>query len=191
MGPLAGLTSLQSLQISECNRLADLSPLTGLKSLQSLNLFGLSTLHEFNTIKELLASLKVLYLFRCKVEDLPSELCGNLNEDVLANVRADYKDLEAGQRRDAEVKVLFLGNGGTGKTQLCRQLRGEPFDMSVDTTHGIQLSEKTIELEEFPELVRLNLPLEQKSRKIIRRRSSMNAQFRTNLPATTSSIFSR
>jgi internalin A len=30
-----------------------------------------------------------------------------------------------------------LGNGGVGKTQLCRHLAAEPFDPTVPTTHGI------------------------------------------------------
>jgi internalin A len=32
-----------------------------------------------------------------------------------------------------------LGNGGVGKTQLCRQLAGEAFDPAVPSTHGIAL----------------------------------------------------
>ena len=56
-----------------------------------------------------------------------------------------------------EVKALFLGNGGTGKTQLCRRLRGEPFDPSVPTTHGIQLSKMDLTLEGYERPVRLNL----------------------------------
>ena len=72
-------------------------------------------------------------------------------------VRAHYEDLKAGQWLDAEVKVLFLGNGGVGKTQLCRRLRGEAFDPSVPTTHGIQLGQITVELDGFAEPVRLNL----------------------------------
>jgi internalin A len=68
-----------------------------------------------------------------------------------------YEDLKSGQRIDAEVKVLFLGNGGVGKTQLCRRLRDLEFDPSVPTTHGIQLGEMALELDGFQEPVRLNL----------------------------------
>lgn len=52
---------------------------------------------------------------------------------------------------------MFLGNGGVGKTQLCRRLRDLPFDPSVPTTHGIRLGQMTVTLENFPEPVRLNL----------------------------------
>jgi internalin A len=158
LSPLAGLVSLQTLDLSWCEQLSDLIPLAGLVSLQTLNLAGCSALRQFDPIKELLPSLQALNLFGCMFDDLPSEVCGESDqENVLAKVNAHYEDLKTGRRRDAEVKVLFLGNGGTGKTQLCRRLRGEPFDTSVATTHGIQLSEKTMELEDFPEPVRLNL----------------------------------
>jgi internalin A len=72
-------------------------------------------------------------------------------------VRAYYKDLKSGQRIDAEVKVLFLGNGGVGKTQLCRRLRDLPFDPNIPSTHGVQLGEMTLRLDGFQEPVRLNL----------------------------------
>jgi len=105
----------------------------------------------------LLPTLNHLSLYACHFDDLPAEVCGELYENVLDKIRAHYEDLEAGQRHDVEVKVLFLGNGGTGKTQLCRRLRGEPFDPSVPSTHAIQLSEEAMELEDFTGPVRLNL----------------------------------
>jgi internalin A len=159
LNPLAGLQSLQTLDLSWCSQLSgDLSPLAGLQSLQTLNLSGCTALRQLDPIKELLPSLQVLYLFGCKLNDLPSEICGEEHyENVLDKVRAHYEDLKSGQRLDAEVKVLFLGDGGTGKTQLCRRLRGESFDPSVPTTHGIQLSEILLTVEDFPEPVRLNL----------------------------------
>jgi hypothetical protein len=80
-----------------------------------------------------------------------------LHENVLDKVRAHYEDLKSGQRIDAEVKVLFLGNGGVGKTQLRRRLRDLKFDPSVPTTHGIQLCDMTLPLEGLPATVRLNL----------------------------------
>jgi internalin A len=46
-------------------------------------------------------------------------------------------DLEAGAERLPDVKVLVLGNGRIGKTQICRRLRGEDYDPSVPSTHGI------------------------------------------------------
>jgi internalin A len=181
LSPLAGLTSLQSLDLSFCHQLSgDLSPLAGLTALETLDLAGceqlggdlcplvsltsLQTLdlcycgfRRFAPLESLLPTLEELYLFDCKLEDLPSEVCGEKwTENVLNKVRAHYEDLKSGQRIDAEVKVLLLGNGGVGKTQLCRRLRGLPFD-PIPTTHGVQLGQTTVELDGFQEPVRLNL----------------------------------
>jgi hypothetical protein len=61
-------------------------------------------------------TLEVLSLFGCKFDDLPQEVCGEYpSENALDKVRAHYEDLKAGQHTDAEIKVLFLGNGGVGK----------------------------------------------------------------------------
>jgi GTPase SAR1 family protein len=60
-----------------------------------------------------------------------------LNENVLHKVRAHFEDLKSGQRHDAEVKVLFLGNGGVGKTQLCRRLRNLLFDPNVRAARSL------------------------------------------------------
>jgi internalin A len=157
LAPLAHLTSLQSLDLAFCPHLSDLSPLAGLTSLQSLNLSGCG-FRRFASLESLLPTLKYLYLFGCKFEDLPSEVCGErLDENVLNKVRAHYEDIKSGQRIDGEVKVLFLGNGGAGKTQLCRRLRDLPFDPNIPTTHGVQLGQTTVELDDFPEPVQLNL----------------------------------
>ena len=39
------------------------------------------------------------------------------------------------------LKVLVLGNGRIGKTQICRRLLGRDFDPSISSTHGIALQE--------------------------------------------------
>ena len=156
LSPLTSLTSLQSLALSGCELSGDLSPLAGLTSLQSLNL-SYCGFRRFTPIASLLPMLKELYLFDCKFDDLPFEVCGKLLGNVLNKVRAHYEDLKSGQRIDAEVKVLFLGNGGAGKTQLCRRLRDLPFDPSIPTTHGIHLGQTTMELDGFAQPVRLNL----------------------------------
>jgi internalin A len=111
-----------------------LSPLAHLTSLQSLDLQRCLGFRRFAPLECLLPILKDLRLFGCKLDDLPSEVCGEeYGQNVLNEVRAHYKDLKSGQRIDAELKVLLLGNGGVGKTQLCRRLRELPFDPSVPT----------------------------------------------------------
>jgi Leucine-rich repeat (LRR) protein len=111
LSPLAELTSLQSLNLSSCAQLSgDLSPLTGLTSLQSLNLsscFRLSGDIPAGSagVTPIAQTLLVLSAQRpASLRDLPSEVCGSsYQQNVLDEVRAHYKDLEAGQRIDAEV----------------------------------------------------------------------------------------
>jgi internalin A len=158
LSPLTGLTSLQSLHLKYCEQLSDLSPLAGLTLLQWLGLSYCHGVHTFAPLQSLMPTLKELYLFDCDLDDLPPEVCGEHQfENVLDKVRAHYEDLKSGHRIDAEVKVFFLGNGGVGKTQLCRRLRGMEFDPSIPTTHGIRLGGMALRLDRFPEPVRLNL----------------------------------
>jgi internalin A len=155
--PLTGLPSLHWLDLAYCERLSDLSPLVSLTSLRTLDIHGCG-IRLFAPLESLLPGLADLRVFGCQFEDLPSEVCGeSYDEYVLHKIHAHYEDLKSGPLQDAEVKVLFLGNGGVGKTQLCRRLRALPFDPSVPTTHGIRLGEMTVMLENFPEPVRLNL----------------------------------
>jgi len=59
--------------------------------------------------------------------------------NCLLPLRAHVLDLEVEAIPINNVKILVLGNGGVGKTQLCRHLAAEPFDPTVPSTHGIAL----------------------------------------------------
>jgi internalin A len=155
--PLAGLISLQSLNLMGCNQLGDLTPLANLSLLKWLNLSYCFGIRRFAPLESLLPTLSKLSLFACKFDDLPPEVCSeDWKENVLDKVRAHYKDLKSGQQIDAEVKVLFLGNDGAGKTQLCRRLCGLAFNTSP-STHGVELAQTTVELDGFLNPVHLNL----------------------------------
>jgi internalin A len=156
--PLASLTAIQSLYLSWCEQISDLTPLASLTALESLDLSECRGALHFAPLEVLLPTLVELRLFHCQLDDLPAEVCGDFRyENVLAAVRAHYADLTAGQTQDTELKVFVLGNGGAGKTQLCRRLSGLSYDPSVPTTHGIQLSEMPLELEDVATPTRLNL----------------------------------
>jgi internalin A len=159
LSTLGGLTSLQSLSFAGRRQLSgNLYPLAGLTSLRSLT-FSECGFRQFAPLESLLSTLKELRLFGCKFDDLPTEVCGESKyENVLDKIRAHYQDLKSGQRIDAQVKVLFLGNGGVGKTQLCRRLQGKAFDeKNISSTHGIQVNDMPLSLEGFPGPARLNL----------------------------------
>jgi internalin A len=158
VSPLAALTSLQSLDLSGCEQIGDVSPLAALTSLQSLNLSRCEGIRLFGPIEVLLSTLNEIRIFGCPFDDVPAELCGeNEHQNVLSGLQAHYRDLRAGAVPNAEIKILVLGNGGAGKSQICRRLRGENYDPSVLTTHGIQLSETSLDIEGFENGIRLNL----------------------------------
>jgi internalin A len=77
----------------------------------------------------------------------PSELASvdggpfSISESILPRIRAWQRDLLAGEAPNSILKVFVLGNGGVGKTQMCRRLRLEGFDPSVPTTHGIRVDQ--------------------------------------------------
>ena len=128
--------------------------LSTLTSLTELYLGRNRNLMTFEPLLPLLYQLRFLSIAGCEIDDPPREVWENA-DDVLSALRAHYSDRELGEGRDAEFKVCILGNGHVGKTQMCRRLRGEPFDESIPTTHGIQLGHLHLTIDSVP--YRLNL----------------------------------
>jgi internalin A len=134
--PLDGLTALQSLYCRG-TQVSDLTPLARLTALQSLNCSN-CVLRELPQEVRNLQSLQVLTLLRASIPGIPVEaLSQSYGDNCLVAVRAHYRDLEAGSATLTDVKVILLGNGRVGKTQICRRLRGEDYDGDEPSTHGI------------------------------------------------------
>ncbi|MDB6134344.1 MAG: hypothetical protein JWM59_2587 [Verrucomicrobiales bacterium] len=137
--PLAGLASLQSLKCSH-NQLTTLEPLAGLASLQSLNCWNnpVERLPEKLVWQE---SLLTLIIPSAVLDSIPVETLSRSHDDnCLERLRAHFRDLKAGEALLPDVKVMILGNGRIGKTQLCNRLRGLPFEENADSTHGITVA---------------------------------------------------
>ncbi len=88
-----------------------------------------------------LPSLETIHLYDCNIAGVPSEILGN---DCLPALRAHIADLKAGSEPLNDIKLMVLGNGQIGKTQICRRLRGERYDETVDSTHSIHVSSTKI-----------------------------------------------
>jgi internalin A len=56
-----------------------------------------------------------------------------------------------------DLKVIVLGNGRIGKTQICRRLRGESFEEDADSTHGIGVTSTEFDMDNGEEPAILNL----------------------------------
>jgi internalin A len=134
--PLRDLSSLQTL---ECGytQVSDLEPLIGLKMLQKLSCSKLP-IKIFPRKILFSESLEHLDLIGASLPGIPEEaISAEFGGNCLPSLRAHILDLEVEEIPINSTKILILGNGGVGKTQLCRHLAGEPFDPSVPSTHGI------------------------------------------------------
>ena len=137
--PLRNLLSLQHL---ECGytQISDLEPLVNLQSLRAIRCHDL-TIRDFPRSLLFSENLQELVLQGARIPGIPEKTLTSDSDpyfyNCLPSLRAHILDLEAEAVPINSVKILVLGNGGVGKTQLCRLLAGEPFDPSVPSTHGI------------------------------------------------------
>ena len=158
LSPLAGLTALQTLSCSD-TQVSDLSPLAGLSMLQSLNIAGthvtdlspLVALPELGWLNCSYCSLSYvpegllnypileeLVFFKTNIPGIPAEILSSTNDtNCLESLRAHFRDLKFGAEAIADVKLMVLGNGRIGKTQICRRLQNDDYDPQVSSTHGI------------------------------------------------------
>jgi hypothetical protein len=126
LSPLAGLTSLQSLNLGSCRFSGDLSPLANLTALQSLSLdwyrgvVWLSRRSPVCPLESLLPTLKDSDYLAVSSWTFPLKSAASCIKSAHTTRTLRWAN--------GSIKILFLGNGGAGKTQLCRRLRDLPFD---------------------------------------------------------------
>jgi internalin A len=65
--------------------------------------------------------------------------------------------MQSGVEPLRDVKVVVLGNGRIGKTQICRRLKDEPFEPDTDSTHGIGVTSTELAMADGDEPAVLNL----------------------------------
>ncbi len=142
--PLRSLVNLTTLNCGN-TQVSDLEPLINLQSFQYFDCQNLK-LKEFP--RKLLFSeyLRRIDLNGASIPGIPEEAFSTDKDqpftffnNTIPTLRAHVLDLEVEAIPINSVKILVLGNGRVGKTQLCRQLAAEPFDPTVLTTHGIAL----------------------------------------------------
>jgi internalin A len=151
------LSQLEKLSLYE-NQLASLPPQIGqLSCLQKLylnnnQLTSLPTeLGQLSLLRELslsgnpliqlpseigpLPDLQELFIENCSLLTPPPEIVVQGTPAILSFLR----DLQNQHIRRHEVKLIIVGEGGTGKSSLLRALHGKSFDAELSTTHGIEL----------------------------------------------------
>jgi internalin A len=139
---LASLASLQGLQTLDLVGLSvtDLSPLVGLLELRKLDLYGCRPAVPAGLLRVFADHPRLTEVVADEAVGVPREvLSHNYGNNCLPQLRTYFSELDLGAEPENEVKVILLGNGRVGKTQLCRRFRGQPFDESVKSTHGVQI----------------------------------------------------
>lgn len=140
---LCDINSLQRLSLRECSNLADLNQLSSLWRLKELNIYDSTPLPVgvFDLPLTWWPDLEELHSNR--LTGAPYELGSESihGDNCLPRIKAWRRDLAAGIAPNSDLKLFVLGNGRVGKTQICRRLKGEEFDESISSTHGISLGQ--------------------------------------------------
>jgi internalin A len=140
LSPLSGLADLQNLDLSHCAAVTDLSPLSGPRDLEALNLYGCEPSIPIYLLRVFVNNPRLTRLIADKTAGVPREVLSHSEHDnCLPRLRTYLAELGLAAEDENEVKIILLGNGRVGKTQLCRGFRGESFDESVESTHGVQI----------------------------------------------------
>ena len=130
------LTDLQELHLDD-SHLTTLPPEIGqLANLQKLYLDR----NQLTTLPpeiDQLTNLRVLNFSNSQLIRLPPEIVAQGAKAIWRYLRGF---LEEGSRQWIS-KMLVVGEGGVGKTQLLRALRYESFEEHSESTHGIQIGE--------------------------------------------------
>ncbi len=156
LAPLAQLSALQSLDCSR-TQISDLAPLAKLSTLQWLDCSGcrlISVPDDFWAKP----SLQWLFLYETHLRGVPAEvLSQSPSEDCLQPLRAHLRDLVEGGVAVPDMKLMVIGNGRVGKTQICRRLRGEGYDDTFPSTHGVIVTSANLPAPDGREAAKLHI----------------------------------
>ena len=133
------LSALKTLDLSHTG-VSDLSFLSAIRGLKTLGLNGLQLRTE--DAEFLRRTGLQVYLSKGKLGDIPVELLSkHPTDDCMRRLRMHLKarDEDETNVEVRDVKVMILGNGRVGKTQLRRRLANLPYDETVESTHGVEI----------------------------------------------------
>lgn len=151
LAPLANLTNLQAV-ICWQTQVTDLTPLANIANLQAVDCSETQVSDIRPLIHWLKNGLNVLFeppdfengmfLDSCPLIAPPVEFAREGHDAVM-----EYFDQlgEDGENLN-ELKIIFLGEGASGKTSLIRRLRGEAFNAKENQTHGIRIRQTPFEI---------------------------------------------
>lgn len=143
---------------AETNRIKKIDSILDLKDLEYLDL-DRNLITELEDVKKMLLmpNLKYLSLYSNPISDIDKNLLGG---NCFISLNDYFRDLEKGKQKNNEVKVVFIGNGSVGKTQIAKRLAEKEafvFDSQHNSTHAITLLPTHIDCDFLPEGLQLNL----------------------------------
>lgn len=143
LGPLSALGALAKLD-SDNTQIVDLRPLSSVCALARLSC-SRTTIDAWPKALFGLPHFETLIATDARIDRIPrEELSQKYADNCLPNIRAYFADLDAGAAPLERSKVILLGNGQVGKTQLRRWLLNSdamplPYDPAIPSTHGIEV----------------------------------------------------
>lgn len=148
LSPIQNLTRLRSLDCSDTT-VSNLFPIQNLTDLQGLYCYMCHVTSPLPRLLAALPNLTDLRLGGAPIPGIPTSgvLSERPDDNCLDRLRAYFADLDKGTAAtDAHIKLLILGNGRVGKTQITGRLCDPnfTFDEKSVSTHGIVIKEATL-----------------------------------------------
>ncbi len=162
VGPLSELSMLRGLYLSS-TKIRDLSPISDLLNLIVLTCSN-TNIHDLSPLSNL-KRLNILWFNNTAVSDLspihkilkPSFLAYDNCPLIIPPIEFANKGDQAiveyfDQINDTstplnELKIIFLGEGASGKTSLIKRIRGKKFNSKEDQTHGIRIRKTKFDID--------------------------------------------
>jgi small GTP-binding protein len=118
----------------------------GFRAIQAANLIGWTGNEKEPEFLSLVKALQVT--MHGAVEIVQQSVSEVAVDGYLTGLKIDQQDL-------IEVKILFVGDGGSGKTSLLKRLTSKAFNVNEPQTHGINIEREALMLGDVE--IRLNL----------------------------------
>jgi small GTP-binding protein len=138
--PLANLLNLQQLYCYS-TQVSDLAPLANLQYLRFFDC-DFTQVSDLRPVKHLVGVGNISFS-DCPLLSPPMEFAEESNEAILEY----FEQLDVDSRNLNELKVIFLGEGASGKTSLIRRLRKEAFNPKENQTHGIRIRKTPFDID--------------------------------------------
>lgn len=135
---------LQTLDLTS-NQIQDISFLQGLQNLTSLDLSGNQIQDISLDLLNNFPQLEKLKLNNNPIQNIPQEIFRE--HDCLKEVRHYLEDAAKGKAKNREVKVILIGNGSVGKTQIAKRMVEQEnyiFDEQHNSTQSIVLMQRQL-----------------------------------------------